>query len=111
MYGCCFCARMAGCHAAASCGWRRHDPQPAAPSLSTGSNVVAPQALAGEVAAQVAIEGGPAGGALRMARPGALGDVWKALEIAELLPAQLQVRRTLRPMVVHVCCCKYAVMV
>ena len=51
----------------------------------------APQALAGEVAAQVTIEGGPAGGAVQVARPGALGDVWKALEIAELLPAQLQV--------------------
>lgn len=38
------------------------------------------------------MEGGPAGGELRVARPAALGDVWMALEIAELLPAQLQAR-------------------
>lgn len=78
--------------AAASCGWRRQDSLPAAPSLSTGLNVGAWQALAVEVAAQVTIEGFPTGGALRVARPSALGDVWKALDIADLLPAQLQVR-------------------
>ncbi len=42
----------------------------------------------------MAVEGGAAGGAVRVARPAALGDVWKALEIAELLPAQLQARPT-----------------
>jgi hypothetical protein len=59
------------------------------------SPATCPQALAREVAARVAVEGNAAGGAVRVARPAALGDVWKALEIAELLPAQLQARPAL----------------
>ena len=66
-------------------------PLPAAPILDYHNAHDGPQALAREVVAQFAIEGDPAGGLVRVARPGALADMWKALEIAELLPAQLQV--------------------